>query len=303
MNLRATKLIETAERWLKHGFSVAPAQPKSKVTLMRWRLLENKQPTKADLYNWFSLGVANMALVCGTGSFKRLLVLDFDDPLHAENFEKRAGSLAKTLIETTGRGFHFFYLVDNPTTKVFTECEALGLGHLCLTSPSIHPTGSTYQFVTSAADPTPRVDNQESILVVQTETLFTLLSEKPNPRDRKSFLPPSIAKAVKPNREAKKAGNTFQDTVSRVKEIVSIVSLAKQLTELTPSGRGRYWLGKCPFHQDEHPSFWVDDELGLWGCFVSNCQGHRGGDVINLIALVQNISNGDAVRVLAKELP
>jgi DNA primase len=62
---------------------------------------------------------------------------------------------------------------------------------------------------------------------------------------------------------------------------------------------------RCPFHKDDRPSFWVDDEAGLWGCYSAGCpvnaQGVAAHDVINLRMWAHGISIQAAIRQLATE--
>lgn len=39
-------------------------------------------------------------------------------------------------------------------------------------------------------------------------------------------------------------------------------------------GNGRYRHGRCPFHHDKNPSFWIDTELGIYGCFACAERGN-----------------------------
>jgi DNA primase len=79
-----------------------------------------------------------------------------------------------------------------------------------------------------------------------------------------------------------------------------MLAYAGRYTELKSSdgGKGRWYAGKCPLHDDTHPSFWVDAEHGLWGC--RSC-GIRG-DVLNLHAHIRKISLQSAIRELADEM-
>lgn len=84
--------------------------------------------------------------------------------------------------------------------------------------------------------------------------------------------------------------------------------VARYTGGLKPSGQGRWFIGRCPFHQraDDPPNkrkFWVDADNGLCGCFVARCQAGRPPmDVINFYARLQGISNSQAIDDLAKEL-
>lgn len=285
MGERGNLLLKTAKYWLGLGVSVVPAWPRSKVVNLQWRRFETELPGEQLLKSWFEPGLSNLALVCGTGraDLGRLLVLDFDDLDHALEFGHKAGSLYKTYTESTGRGLHLFYLVDTPITRKFREAESLGTGHLCLASPSVHPSGTVYKTI---------CPNCTQIARVETSTLFSLLSEIKSVEFTRSS----------PGSSLPVPGGSV-DTITRIKAFYSIAEFAAELVELKPSGRGRYLLGRCPFHEDIHPSFWVDVSKGLWGCFAASCKANKGGDVINLYALAKGVTVREAIRRMAEGLP
>lgn len=66
--------------------------------------------------------------------------------------------------------------------------------------------------------------------------------------------------------------------VNGLKARVGLAELAGRLTELRRAGPGRK-KGLCPFHDENTPSFFVDEAKGLWFCF--GCS--RGGDAIALL--------------------
>lgn len=56
--------------------------------------------------------------------------------------------------------------------------------------------------------------------------------------------------------------------------------------------RGKEWFCKCPFHNDNSPSFRVNEEKRVWICDPCGI----GGSVIDLISRLENISVGDVLR-------
>lgn len=284
---RGRELIAAAVVWLHEGVSTVPAQPMSKAVRLRWREYERKRPDLQTIRRWFASGVNNLAVVCGSGG---LLVLDFDDLAKYRSWREKAGSLAGTYTETSGRGVHLFYLVDHPVTKVFEECESLGLGHLCNVAPSIHPQGSIYKPVGDPCTP---------LIQTTTAELFSLLSEKKSSISAR-WSRWEAAGITQPAVFAK-AGKV--DVIGKIKAAIPLLSYAATLTDLKLSGEpGRWFVGKCPFHEDENPSFWVDAKRGVWRCFSPSCKGSRGGDLLNLYALRNNITVHDAIKRLACEV-
>ena len=74
---------------------------------------------------------------------------------------------------------------------------------------------------------------------------------------------------------------------------------------LAPSG-DHHLIGCCPFHDDNEPSFWVDTQTQLCSCRVPSCKTRqrRGKpmDVIEFLARIEGITNGQAIRELHRRL-
>jgi DNA primase len=62
-------------------------------------------------------------------------------------------------------------------------------------------------------------------------------------------------------------------------DLVEVVREHVRLLEL-PKG---FWLGLCPFHQEDSPSFAIYAKSQSWYCY--GC--HRGGDVQAFIDLIE----------------
>lgn len=58
----------------------------------------------------------------------------------------------------------------------------------------------------------------------------------------------------------------------RIKNSISVHAFISQYVELDPQGKGF-----CPFHDDQHKSFQVNDERNFWSCYA----GCGGGSVID----------------------
>lgn len=81
-----------------------------------------------------------------------------------------------------------------------------------------------------------------------------------------------------------------RDVKERV-DIVEVVSFyVKDLKK-----RGKNFIALCPFHSERTPSFTVSREKQIFYCFGCN----TGGDVINFISKIENISNFQALKKLA----
>lgn len=83
---------------------------------------------------------------------------------------------------------------------------------------------------------------------------------------------------------------TFIDEVRGANDLVEIAS-----EYMTLKKSGDRYLGLCPFHRENTPSFNISVEKQLYHCFGCGA----GGNVINFIMNIENLSFLDAVKVLA----
>lgn len=73
-----------------------------------------------------------------------------------------------------------------------------------------------------------------------------------------------------------------------------IVELIGETTTLKK--RGKNYMGLCPFHEENTPSFSVSEEKQVYHCF--SCK--RSGNALTFVEETQNLSRGEAVRHLAE---
>jgi len=280
--------FEAAQYWLAQGVDLVPIQPTSKSLVAGFGPYREHITTEPAARDWFADASHNLGVVCGTGAEGQLVVADFDDVREYERWRVSVGPAADTLTEKTARGVHVFYFSGDAPSGVGPGVELKGRGAVVMVAPSVHPSGVIYQRINEL--PVARVESMAR--------LFPLLSVKreisPDPDDG----------SVSREDSRPMIG---EDVVSRIKSAVSVRTLASQLTTLRSSdaGRGRWFAGRCPFHADAHPSFWVDAQRGLWGCRTPSCptnaSGERAHDVINLYAKAQDIDEREAIRRLVAE--
>ena len=79
-----------------------------------------------------------------------------------------------------------------------------------------------------------------------------------------------------------------EDIVSKIKNfnIIDIISRYLNLRKIN----SKQYKGNCPFHKEKTASFFVDID-GYYKCFGCN----KGGDIINFVQEVENISFKEAV--------
>jgi hypothetical protein len=90
----------------------------------------------------------------------------------------------------------------------------------------------------------------------------------------KQSLPSPSQKAL-PNRP----GETTGPLSERIKSKVTALEFISQYVDLKPTESGA--VGLCPFHDDHHPSFGVNDKENYWHCFA----GCGSGSIIDFWSL------------------
>ena len=73
------------------------------------------------------------------------------------------------------------------------------------------------------------------------------------------------------------------DVIEQVRSRVNLVEIVQPHIALRRVGRR--WQGLCPFHAEKTPSFYVNEELGLYKCFGCNASG----DVITFVREIEHL--------------
>jgi DNA primase len=85
-------------------------------------------------------------------------------------------------------------------------------------------------------------------------------------------------------------------TVEEIKSHVDIVEIIGSVAQLQRAGRN--FKARCPFHQENTPSFVVSPDRQRWRCYGA-CQ--EGGDVISFLMKWENITFMEAMLELSKK--
>ncbi|QEA44719.1 DNA primase [Leuconostoc lactis] len=83
--------------------------------------------------------------------------------------------------------------------------------------------------------------------------------------------------------------------IDEVRKKVNIVDVIGEYTQLVK--RGRQWNGSCPFHDDRHPSLFVEENKQVFNCFSCG----RSGSVFSFIMEKEGLSYPEAVLSLAEK--
>ncbi len=84
-------------------------------------------------------------------------------------------------------------------------------------------------------------------------------------------------------------------TIDQVYQAADIVDVVSDFVSLKRSGVN--YKGLCPFHEEKTPSFVVSPARGTCHCF--GC--HKGGNVVNFLMEINNMTYPEAIRWLAKK--
>ena len=87
-----------------------------------------------------------------------------------------------------------------------------------------------------------------------------------------------------------------QTSLEEVKERADIVEVVRAHTPL--QRRGAEWTGRCPFHEERSPSFWVNPDTKLYYCF--GCEAK--GDLIGFVCEAEGLDFAGAVELAGRPL-
>ena len=274
-------VLTEAIRWFSLGVSVVPVKPKSKVAAVRWLEYTKRLPTPVEIVRWFGRPLfENYGILTGKRHEQPgyLVVVDFDRLDDGVAWQLSMGR--ETYTVATARGLHAYFFTDEPAPTVHFNGGDLKASGYVLGAGSVHPSGRVYQVLTDAP-----ILNIRSIR----EVLPDLPEPKPQPH------PPTILSNPKPLDVWESVNCQRPNLVETIKRRFSILDFLPDAKKTDPSGR--WYIARCPLHDDHNPSMWVDVERGLCGCFAG-CNGGKPLDVINLAAAIWNVDNRTAIERL-----
>ena len=83
------------------------------------------------------------------------------------------------------------------------------------------------------------------------------------------------------------------DIINQIKDSLDIADIIGERVRLRKTSRG--FMGLCPFHQEDTPSFHVYTDTQSYYCF--GC--HEGGNIFSYVMKTENLEFPDALRLLA----
>ncbi|WP_342832623.1 bifunctional DNA primase/polymerase [Candidatus Hadarchaeum sp.] len=149
--LETAPLAEYISFYRSLGLCVIPVVYGDKRPEIAWESFQKRKPTDAEIVRWFYNGKRhNIAIVCGSVS-GNLVVLDFDDVSVYQRFFDAKKIERETIVVRTGGGKRHVYLRSTdplPSFKVpQIRLEVRSDGNIVVAPPSLHPSGSRYEFI------------------------------------------------------------------------------------------------------------------------------------------------------------
>lgn len=86
------------------------------------------------------------------------------------------------------------------------------------------------------------------------------------------------------------------EIIEQIKERLSFVDVASAYVKLKRSGKN--YVGCCPFHAEKTPSFFINEEDGLFNCFGCG----KKGSIFNFVMDIRGFTFPETVRHLAKQV-
>lgn len=288
------ELCKTAIDWRKLGYSVIPISMGGKNPLVKWKEYIDKPASIANIINWFRSGDINIAVLCGGAN--NLAVVDFDTQTGyysaMARLDKTTRNIAlHTFKVKTGRGVHIFFNVKTRTRKnVEDKIDIKADGGYVLVPPSVHPSGKVYKTINGATI--------NDIVSIDEPMLLNIanIKDEEGPDCEKPEI--DFDKIERDNRLSFE-----EDDFDYVRNRMSILRVAMMYTPMYQKRGTQYWMGKCPLHKDNAPSFWVDTKIGIAKCYSTACViNSKAVDVIGLYALLNNITYVESMHRLIEML-
>jgi hypothetical protein len=176
----------------------------------------------------------NLGIV--TGKVSNLIVLDIDN-LSSLPKLKELGNVPKTWTVRTNRGLHLYFNYDDrvPSMKLWNSIDVLSDKKQEVAPPSVHPTGTTYQYGLSPSQ------IQKADLPVW--LIEYLLKYKPDNND-------SFKTDTKIQESFKKSRMLNRNDIQNLFESADWVGFYERITN-NIKGNGEWLSSKCPFHNDQ----------------------------------------------------
>jgi len=286
-------VLDYALHWKKLKIATIPIRYRDKCpAISTWQEFQTRLPSYTELVKWFSKPFVNLGVVTG---WRNLVVVDFDNYTEYERWELWLSRrsiyrwMRQTLQVKTARGVHVYVMTAEPAQNAkLPGIDVKAHGGYVLAPPSIHPSGARYEVL--RGDLPIRVEALSDILPAELLSHYTEYAAIVS--SSVSVISAALtANDTDPWGNAEQVFDPNQDLIEQIKTRYRIENFFRATQH-----RGRWQMTHCPFHDDKKPSFWIDINRQLCGCF-SGCTT-RPYDVIDLYARLHNLSVPEAIRMM-----
>lgn len=304
--------LSTALEFRAMGIATIPLrhrgkEPESGMMGGTWEQYRHQLPTEYQIRNWLFSDWQNYGVVAG---WNNLAVIDIDNPdalaIWLEYFamiNKHVVIVPQPYMVRTRRGAHIYVRLFGDYSNQKRQGVDVKVHGYVVGPWSTHPSGAVYTPITTEYQ-FPEVFDLDTLLplelfphvaapvapVAMPQMEFTLQSSPQEDYD-------AFAVASTMVTDDKKQGVGGGDLVTKVKSYVRIENLFSDA--VFTSADHRWMACKCPFHDDNKPSFWIDTARQLCGCQVCAMPAM---DAINLYARMHSMDMSASVTAMAKEV-
>lgn len=295
-------LSKTAQNWLLEGQAVIPIRWRSKrPALSEWEPYQSQLPSPEEILHWFPDRLHNLAIITGV---RGLAVIDFDSMdrfIYWKLWTVKKGYPADyvagvTYMVQSARGMHVYIrLPHDERNRALEGIDVKAKGGYVLAPPSIHPSGVPYR----AVNPGAPIVQVEALSDVLPAALLTRDTELPDT----VVVPGAFTNPVNFSDDPWQVADGQDNGVVSGPDLVSRIRRQFRVEDFFPnavasSGDRRWMLAQCPFHDDHDPSFWIDTQRQICGCYAGCTM--KPLDVINLYGRLHGLSNRDAILMMAR---
>ena len=292
-------LKKTAGFWLSQDIAVIPIEFLSKRPIVRWLEYTERLPTGDEINSWFQNSMRNLGVITG---WENLVVIDFDEFAQYECWKawcRNEGGEVLRILETTrivltARGAHVYLHTEQKTENMkLPGIDILAQRKYVLAPPSVHPSGAKYRIF-------------RDVLPAQAGTIEDVLPvEWVKHQDCSKTLKNGSERALSESAHFDTDLDPFEiaenpDVEYFGQNLISDIRSRFRIEDFFPDrissdrGAGRWFLARCPLHDDRNPSLSIDVKNQVCSC-RAGCNDGRSLDVINLFAQMNGLTNAEAL--------
>lgn len=87
----------------------------------------------------------------------------------------------------------------------------------------------------------------------------------------------------------------------KIEDLINVSQYVRGYLQGWKEGASGELTLNCPFHDDKHASFSINASTGCWKCYVPQCLGFNGGNLVQLVANMEGITTKEAHAKILKD--